>query len=193
MSKTNILYCRLEIHDSFSFNKSSSDKKEKSLGWGTRATVYVENYQDYISLKERILKISKIWFGSNAEDGESNFESNHTEYPMFCIYNQKNEFGTISFTSKGWLAPINNFYGYLAQYFVKIYGKDKYSEYLFPLKGEMIAFLGPEREDTYINEIELVSNHLIDILLQRFFDKQSISDEALKKALHQEMVSRNYL
>jgi len=193
MNKTNTLYCRLEIHDSFNIKKCSLVKKEKSWAWGERANVYSESYQDYSSLKNRILELYKIWFGLNAGDRESTFERNCNEYPVFFVYNDKSEYGRMGFTPKGWLAPMNNFYGYLAQYFVDIYGKNKYIEYLLPLKGEMIPFLGPERESTYVNEIELVSDHLIDILLQKFFDKHSISDETFTKALNQEMVSRNYI
>ena len=175
----NIKYSKLEIHIFFGYNNASFKNREKSVAACYSSEVYVEEYDNYHLLKNRIIELSEIY------KSENNL--------AFYIINSNADIATVAICDKGWLFNPNYYYGYLVIYFSKIYGKPDYHKYLSSIEKADIEFMCSDGEVIYINEIELVSEHLFNFLLQNFLEENKISKYSLNKACHKEMIEKGYI
>lgn len=175
----NITYSRLEIHTFFGYNNASFKRRENSIPACYTSEVYVEEYDDYHLLKNRIIKLNKI--------GKSNKNLG------FFIVNSRDNCTTVGISNKGWLFSPNYYYGYLVSYFCKIYGEPDYQKHLFALEKANIEFICSDGELISVNEIELVSEYLFDFLLQDFLEEKKISQESLDEACYKEMINEGYI
>ena len=175
----NIKYSRLEIHTFFGYKNASFKRRENSIAACYSSEVYVEEYNNYYLLKDRIIELNQISIG------EGNLG--------FFIINSNSSFATVGISNKGWLFNPNYYYGYLVSYFCKIYGKVDYQERLSAIEEEDLEFICSNGELIFVNEIELVSEYLFDFLLRDFLEEKNLSQESLDKACHKEMIEKGYI
>ena len=175
----NIKYSRLEIHTFFGYNNASFKRRENSIAACYKTEVYVEEYNNYYLLKNRIIELSEIY------KNENNLG--------FFIINSNGDIATVGIFNKGWLFNPNYYYGYLVIYFSKIYGKPDYHKHLSSIEKADIKFMCSDGEVIYINEIELVSEYLFDFLLRDFLNEENLSKESLNEACHKEMIEKGYI
>ncbi|MEM8828071.1 MAG: hypothetical protein AAGE96_01780 [Cyanobacteria bacterium P01_G01_bin.19] len=178
----NFAFCRLEIHKWIGCDDSSFNVEDKSLGACYKSNVYVEHYDNYRFLKERILELTEI-AKIKSQNGRNNVG--------FFICNSNSDFSTVGLSSKGWLFQPNYFYGYLSSYFAKIYGKREFYGRLTSIEKENISFLLPGGETIDINETEIISEFLFKLLVEDFFE--NVPENILDRACYQEMVEKGYI
>jgi hypothetical protein len=194
MNTNKINYSRLEIHIWNGFKNPSLNREEKSISGCYHPYVYVEEYANYSLLKNRILELVEIAKNKDIEKPEKSDAYDESNL-SFLIYNRDYDWKKLGISSKGWLLNPNYYFGYLCSYFYKKYGKPDFTKHLDLIKKEKenVSFVSSDGEGLDINEIELVSEHLLDILLQDFFEPGIISKEALDKACYQEMIDKGYI
>lgn len=176
--------CRIEIHKWIGYNNNSFHTEDKSLGACYDSIVYVEYYDRYNHLKERISELTEI-----AKNKTQNDRKNYG----FFICNSNNDFSTVGLSSKGWLFQPNYFYGYMCSHFANTYGKPEFFARLASIKKENISFLLPGGEVIDINEIEIISESLFELLVEDFFKVNNVSQDILDNACYQEMIDKNYI
>lgn len=177
---------RLEIHKWSEFKNIKLNMEQNSILWESyKLRIYAENYYEFGFLKERIIELSRIWNLIN--------NSQNKVYPSFTIFNCERHIATVGIISPdGWFAPTTHFYGYLIRHLVKIYGRDNYREHLSSLTERTTFFIGIEWDRISINNIELVSENLFDVLLRNFL-KEAMPEQALEQALEQELINRELI
>lgn len=165
--------------------------------------VYVENHQDITSLKQRIKQLTqkylkrfpkkeRYWTEAEREKNSSNGlveDEKLDRYPAFLIYNKKKKKRLIGFCYRGWFF-FTKFRTYLAKSLVNIYGKENYSDYLQAIPRKRFIFYTPEWSE--MDELDLISEELLDLHLREFLDGEKIPPEIKEAAFHKELMNRNY-
>lgn len=193
----NIIYCRLEIfsHYHYLIYEKEQAKKELSILFKPEQS-YVEKYQDIDSLKRRIKQLIKRYLEhlsekERAKKLEKTFVKDNklNKYPAFFIYNREKKWRYIGYSNNKWYFS-TSFIGFVAKYLKKMYGEDDYFKYLQAIPREQFVFYTPEH--TGVDELDLISEELLDMHLKEFLNGKEISKEDREAAFYKELMSRNY-
>lgn len=165
--------------------------------------VYVENHQDITSLKQRIKQLTqkylkrfpkkeRYWTEAEREKNSSNGlvkDEKLDRYPAFLIYNSLEEWSLIGVCYKGWKFS-SGFRGFLVKYLKERYREDRYFDYLQAIPRKRFIFYTPEWSE--MDELDLISEELLDLHLREFLDGEKIPPEIKEAAFHKELMNRNY-
>ena len=198
-------YCRLEIFCSLNINERKKIVVKNNLDFGK--DVFVEKYEDFCSVKNRILELSQKWsnkyystdvYKSREEEKiyyTGNFETASVyKYPVFLLYNRWENFLLLGYCPMGWLAPLQ-FVIYSTKYYINSYGEEKGKTKILEIyqssKEKNIVFLAP---DWYTEPpSNLILEKTSDLFVIEWLDKGEVSEEYKQIIFQPEIEKRNKL
>lgn len=187
-------YCYLKYSCSFDFqeNPSLNKTREKYISDYSYDEFYVEEYNDFEALKNRINVIYNQ-IVKNYEDQNMNIYNDECSFPEFVICNRYQECLTIGVSSSGWNISMT-FFDYLIKYFENNYGKEegqkKYSQ--LTKENEVFFYTDVHSEPTVIPACDLVSQKTAYIILKEFLDTGKTEWDLDPDIFYQEISKRNY-
>jgi hypothetical protein len=201
MLQNNISYCRLEISYNYLFEDELTETKQKSLF--LQKDVYVKNFNNIESLKNQIIKLTEIWLNKYPEREKywnddvwkiymkyNGKDEDRDKYPAFMIYNRWNDWRIIGICYKGWHMG-SNFEQYIRHYAINLFGKPGYIKQLEKIQGRNFIFMTPEFHGT--EEMNLLSDELLNLELEYFLENKEMTDEIKQKVFYPEMVKRGFV
>ena len=192
MSKNGHNFCRLEFHN-YKELESVNSYKDTSIFFKNKE-FNVENFSSINCLKDRLKDLYDRWqyvpFIKNLKD---------KIYPIYYLYNSNNEISLISYTSFGWKAPYNYFYGYISQIFTRKFSIKRYLSHFRPqIQGEELELISPDyHEPSFRHRVELDSEEIFDMVTEVFLQNKKFTEEELvpirQELFYPEMVKRGYI
>lgn len=198
-------YCRLEIFCFFKLNDEGNlcIKHNKDFG----EDVYVEEYKDFNSVKNRIIYLAKKYsekyyntdiYSSQEEEKiyyKGNIDTSSIyRYPAFLLYNSWEEFLIVGYCPIGWLPPLQ-FITYTINHYINLYGEEQGGEKFLKIVGtsedKNIVFLAP---DWYTEApSNLISEETSDLFIKEWMNKKEVSQEYQKIIFQKEIEKRELL
>jgi hypothetical protein len=201
MAKTTMTaYSRLEHYCIFDLQTDKNTLIELSYS-GISENVYVEEYQDFSSLKNRIIELYELWqvkypyrssYDRKMGDRDNNLRKIKMDaYPDLILYNRWKGEMFVGVCPLGWKVSII-FFGYILRHLENLYGKEAGSKIYNQIAKNQIAFYTVPTEPTYTSICELVSEETADLIIQEFLDKNKIEHDLDPEIFLGELKKRDY-
>ena len=194
MNITSQSYCQLKYDSNKEYPKNPSlqNKRKKCNVYYSNQEFYVEDYNNFESLKRRINQIYNHIIEGFNKQGIDIF-GNQCGFPELIVSDRHQEDLIIGISPFGWKISIT-FSDYLLKDFQKKYGQEEGEKKYFQLaeQKEVFFYIDSKLEPNIVSACELVSEETAYIILKEFVDNGKDEWSINPIVFEQEVEKRNY-
>ena len=194
MNTNQTYYCKLQYSVDFEYSENLLLRKPRTIettGY-FNAKVYVEEYYNFESLKDRIDNFYNLLVEGYKKQNIDIY-SNKCSFQEYTVCNRFNDCIIVGVSSSGWNISIL-FFSYLWDYFKAKYGEidgdRKYSK--LADSKEIWFYSNYHSEPSFASACNLVSSETAHIILKEFLDTGKTEYKLDPKIFHKEILKRNY-